>query len=98
MRDRRRRREFAVLGDHHLHAIGRQNFERAVARPARTVRACHAEEQRAVDALRAPVFADRLRDREDVPFVEAARERGAAVSRRAEGDALRRDADVGPRS
>ena len=49
-----------------------------------------AEKQRAVDAVLLPVAADRLRDRQDVPFVEAACERGAAVPGGAEADALRR--------
>ena len=49
-----------------------------------------AHEQRAVVAVRVPVAADRLGDREDVGLVEGATERRAAMAGRPEGDALGR--------
>ena len=54
-----------------------------------------AEKQRAVDALALSVGADRLTDREHMPFVEAVRERGAAMPRSAERDALRGHGGIG---
>ena len=44
------------------------------------------DEQRTVDAVRAPPLADRLGDREDVVLVERVRQRAAAVPRGAERD------------
>jgi hypothetical protein len=79
MRDHRRRRVFIALGDHRFDAVGGQHFERGgTGRRGQRVRV-QPEEQRAVDALLAPVQADRLRDGEHVVFVEAAVERGAAM-------------------
>src|SRR5258705_415832 len=49
--------------------------------------AAHVE--RPADAMSAPVVANRLRDRQDVRFVERPRERRAPVSARAEADLLR---------
>ncbi len=63
--------------------------------PAPTGVRVDAEEQRAVDALLRAVAADGLRDGEDVPLVEAVQERGAAVTRGAERDLLRRDGRIG---
>ena len=54
-----------------------------------------AEEQRPVDALGLAVVADRLRDREHVPFVEETVERRAAMARGAERHALCRHRGVG---
>ena len=48
-----------------------------------------ADEQRPIDALLAPIVADRLGDRQHVRLVEAAVERRAAMAGRAERDALR---------
>ena len=48
------------------------------------------QEQRAVDAFRLAVFADRLGDREDMLFVETAVERTTAVAGSAERHTLRR--------
>ena len=47
-----------------------------------------AHEERPVDALPFAVFADRLRDRENVRLGERATERRAAMSARAEADEL----------
>jgi DNA-binding HxlR family transcriptional regulator len=43
-----------------------------------------AQQQRAVDGLAGAVFADRLRDRENMGFIERAGERRAAVAARPE--------------
>src|SRR5687767_10117554 len=48
-----------------------------------------AEKQRALDASALSVSADRLTDREYVPFVETVLECGAAMPRSAKRDALR---------
>jgi hypothetical protein len=87
-RDRGRGREAIVALDHRLYAVRRQHLERgALGGSGERVRVL-AQIERAVDALLAPVVADRLGDREDVRFSERARERRAAVAARAEADAL----------
>ena len=95
VRDRRRRRVFVVRRQHHVDAVGRQHLERAGARRLRQRVRVDAEEQRPVDAVALAVVADRLRDRQHVPFVERDVERRAAVSRGAERDALRRHRGIG---
>ena len=53
-----------------------------------------AEKQRAVDAVRAPIIADRLGDRQNVRFVERARRTKSPMSRGAEGDTFGGDGEV----
>ncbi len=91
----RRRREAVVALDPRLDAVGRQHLERRALRGAGQRVRVLAHEQRAVDALRAPVVADRLRDREDVRLGEGAGQRRAAVAAGAEGDPLRGIGEVG---
>ena len=55
----------------------------------------HAEKKRPVNFLRRAVVANRLSDCEDVPLVECAVERGAAMAGCAEDDALARVVRVG---
>jgi hypothetical protein len=53
------------------------------------------DEQRTVDVFRRAVFADGLRGGEDVPLVETALERTAAMPRGSERHALRRHRRIG---
>ncbi len=96
VRDRGRRREFAVGRNHDGHAVRGKHFERGFERRLRQRVRVGADEQRAIDVLRGAVFADRLSRRENVPFVETARERTAAVAGCAERDALIGHRRVGP--
>ena len=95
VRHGRRRREFVVHRQHHFHAVGGQHFECAGRRRARERVGIDAEKERPVDALLQPIAADRLRDREHVPFIEGDLERRAAVAGRAEGNALRCERGIG---
>src|SRR3546814_4108476 len=70
--------------DPHLHAVGGQHFQRAVAGRLRQRVRVDAQEQRAVDALLLAVLADGLGDGQDVLLVEAAVERTAAMAGSAE--------------
>ncbi len=88
---------FAAAGvDARLDAVGREHFQRRdECRFGQRV-GVHAHEQRAVDAFLAAVIADRLGGGEDMPLVEAALERGAAVPGGAERHLLRRVGRVRP--
>ena len=67
----RGRRVFVPFGEHHLNAVCRQHFKCGGAgRNGKRV-GVDAEEQRAGDVLPRAVKANRLGDREDVPFVES---------------------------
>ena len=80
MRERRRGRVAAVLVDHHLHAVGRQYFERAgKCRLGERVRV-GGQKQRAVRAVLAAVLADSLGDRQDVVLVEGGVEGRSAMA------------------
>ena len=94
MRDRRRRRVFVALGEHDVDAVRGEHLERARRGRLRQRVRVDAEKERPVDAALFAVAADRLGDRQDVMLVERALERRAAMPRRAEGDALRRDRRV----
>ncbi|MND84221.1 hypothetical protein D3C80_761080 [compost metagenome] len=75
-------------GNHHGHAVGRQHFKGAgTGRRGQRV-GVDTDKQRAIDALSFAVQADRLADRQNVPFIETQVERAATVPRRAEGNAL----------
>ncbi|CAM5332766.1 hypothetical protein SSTU70S_01077 [Stutzerimonas stutzeri] len=76
--------------DARLDAVGRQHFQRRDERRLGQRVGVHTHEQRAVDAFLTTVIADRLGSGEDVPLVEAAIERGAAVPGGAERHLLRR--------
>ena len=84
MRDDRRRRITIALVDHHLDAVGREHLERARKRRLRQRMGVDADEQRAVDAARLAMIAQRLADRQDMRLVESVVERGAAMPRGAE--------------
>jgi hypothetical protein len=96
VRDHRRGGEAVVGVDPHLDPVRVEHLEdRPEGGLGEGVRVA-AEEQRAVDALRAAVAADRLADGQHVRLVEGPREGLAAVAGRAERDALLRDRRVGP--
>src|SRR5262249_56727779 len=67
---------------------GAQDLERAPLRGARQGVGILPHEERPVDALAAAVVADGLRGRQDVGLVEAATERAAPMTARAEADEL----------
>jgi len=96
VRYRRCRRELAARGDPGFHLVRGQHLQRTFECRLRQRVRIDADIQGAVDALVLAVFADRLANREHVPFVEAALERAAAVSGRAEHDALCGHAGIGP--
>ena len=76
-------------------AVRGEHLEGGALRRSRERVGVLAHVERAVDALAAPVFADRLGDREDVRFVERAAQRRAAVSAGAEAHDLLGILDVG---
>ena len=90
MADDRRGRVAAMCVDHRLHAVGRQHFQRAGECGFGQRMRVHAQEQRPVNALSLAIQANRLRDRQDVGFVESAGESRTAMSGRSECDALSR--------
>lgn len=87
-RHRRRGCVLILIGDHDVHALRSEHFQRARLRRDGQGVSIHAEEQRTVDSLRAAIQADRLCDREDVRLVERVAERRTAMARRAERDPL----------
>ena len=93
--DDRRGGELAVWRDQCGHAVTGQHFEAACEGRLRQRVGVDAQVQRAVDALPGAVVADRLDDGQHMPFVEAARQRTAAMSGSAEGDPLRGDPRIG---
>src|SRR5438105_9074162 len=88
-RNRRSWRYAVAALNNRLDAVRCEDLERsALGRAGNRMRiAAHVE--RPADAMRAPVVANRLRDRQDVRLVERPRERRAPVSARAEADLLR---------
>ena len=85
----------ATLVDHHLDAVGGQHLESGDEGRLRQCVRVHPHEERTVNPLCLAIQANGLRDGQDVRLVETAFERRAAVSRRPERDALRRDGGVG---
>jgi hypothetical protein len=71
VRDGRRRREASVPIDHRLHLVGGQNLERGPESRLGHRVGVPADEERALDPLRAAVEADRLADGQDMRLVEA---------------------------
>ena len=91
----RGRRVFVPFGQHHLDAVRREHFERGgTGRNRQRVR-IDAEKQRTRDVLLGAILANRLGNREDVPFVESPLERRAAMPRGAERHALRWHSGIG---
>ena len=86
--NRRCRGVLVALGQHHVHAIGRQHFQGAGAGRRRQRVSVQADKQRAVDALGFTVKANGLADGKHVPFIEAQVERAAAVPGGTKGDTL----------
>jgi hypothetical protein len=84
----RGRREPVVTGDAHLHAVRGEHFERHSLGGSRQRVRVLSHEERPIDRLLAAPFGDCLCDRLNVPLVEARLERGAAMTTRAECDAL----------
>ena len=82
--------------EHHGYGVGGQHFQRTGERRLGQRMRVDAEEKRPADPVLAPVLANGLRDREDVPLVEGHVERGAAMSRGSERYALRSDSRVRP--
>ncbi|MCY1420473.1 hypothetical protein D9M71_360950 [compost metagenome] len=95
MGDRRGRRVLIVLGQHDVHAIGRQYLQRTGAGRGGQGMGIDADEHRAVDAFGLAVQADGLADGQDVMFVEAQVERAAPVAGGTEGHALGGDRGIG---
>ena len=89
VRDHGRRRVAAAIVDHDVDAVGGKHFDRAHQRRFGQRVGVDADEQRAGQPGFAAVVADRLRGRQDVVFVEGVFQRRAAMTRGAEGDALR---------
>src|SRR5271166_5594118 len=77
--------------DHHIDAVPRQHFERTFESRFRERMRIETDVKRTVDALLFAVKTDRLRYREDMPFVERVVERTAAMPGGSERDALRGD-------
>jgi hypothetical protein len=78
------------------HAVCGEHFERGALRGARERVRVLPDEQRSVDPLRAAVFADRLRDREDMRFVERRAQRGSTMTAGAEAHPLCGVVGIGP--
>ena len=77
----RRRRHIATLGiDHGNHVVASQHLKRGQLGRARKSVGVLTNINRATDALALPIFDNRLGDRRDVIFVEAAVECGASVT------------------
>ena len=89
-----RRRVAVALVDHHIDVVGGKYLERACQGGFGQRVRVDADEQRAGDAASAPVMTDRLADRQDMRLIEGVVEGGAAMTRRAERHALRRDRRV----
>ncbi|MCY1365733.1 hypothetical protein D9M69_525950 [compost metagenome] len=82
------RRVLVTFGDHHGHAVGCKYLEGTGAGRRGQRVGVDTDKQRAIDALSFAVQADRLADRQNVPFIETQVERAATVPRCAEGNAL----------
>src|SRR5207302_11457238 len=88
-------RPFAFARPQYVHLVRGQYLERIVLRRAGERVRIDPDEERPGRALCLPVFADGLRDGEDVRLVEAAPEGRAAVPRGSETHPLLRVARVG---
>ncbi len=82
----------AIITDHVVRA---QDLERRGECGFRQSMGVDSQEQRTVNALLLSIIANRLRDREDVPFVESLVQRGASMTGGSEGNPLRHDSRVG---
>ena len=92
----RSRRVRSPFRKHHLDVVGRKHFQRAgKCRLGQRV-SVHSQEERPVNLLQLAVVANRLSDCEDVPLIERPVEGRAAMTGRAEDDALARVARIGP--
>ena len=88
MRDHWHRGHAVIRLNDGLDVVSRQHFKSAaLRRPRKRVRIL-AHVKRAMDILHLAIIANRLRDREDVCFVESSTQRSAAMSARAEADEL----------
>ena len=96
VRYHRRRRISTIPIDHYIDVIAGEHFDRAGERGFGKRVSIDAEKERPIDTLAPAIYADCLRYRDDVVLVERAVEGAAAMSRGAEGHALRRDRGVGP--
>ena len=92
----RGRRVFAAFGDHRFDTVGREHLQRAGKSGFRQRMRIDAHEQRPIDTRRRPVQANRLCDRQDMPFIERTREGRPAMARGAKSDTLRGDRRIGP--
>ncbi|MNU89917.1 hypothetical protein D3C71_797690 [compost metagenome] len=92
--NRRGRRVLVAFGNHHRHAVGRQHFQGTGASRSGQRMGIDADEQRAIDALGLAIQADRLADRQNVPFVETQVEGAASVPGRAESHTLGGDGGI----
>jgi hypothetical protein len=88
LRHDRRRREPIVRIEHDVDAVGRQHLQGTHAGGLGERMRVPAHEQRAVDLRRAPIAADRLRDGENVRFIESDTEGEATMARGAECHAV----------
>ncbi len=85
-----RRRVPAARVDHHVNIVGGEYLQRACQRGRGKRVRVDADEQRSGNGAAPPVIADRLADRQDMRLVEGVVEGRSAMTRRAEGNALRR--------
>ena len=90
----RSRRVLVAFGDHHGHTVRRQHFQSAGTRGSRQRVSVDADKQRPGDPLGLAIQADRLTDRQHVPFVETQVERTAPMPRRAKRHTLRGNGSV----
>src|SRR5580704_15780839 len=87
-RDNRCRSYPVALLNNRLHVVCRKHLEGGALRGLGDGMGVFPHIERAVGSLFAPVFADRLGNREDVRFVKCASQGRAAVSAGAEADEL----------
>ncbi len=85
----------AVGSNADVNFVGRQHLHRAREGGLGKRMRIDAKEERPVDSLLFAIRANSLRDRQDVPLVESAMERGAAVAGRSKCDALLRNFRIG---
>ena len=90
-----RRRVFVSFRDHHVDPIGGQYFERSRAGRHRQRMGIDSQIKWSGYLLLFTVQANRLGNREDMPFIERAVERRTAMPGGAEGNPLRRDCKIG---
>ena len=95
MRNHRGRGIFVSFGEHDFDAVCRQHLQRSGAGRNRKRVRVNAEKQWAGNALLCAIQANRLGDREDVPFVERQLERRTSMAGRAKRHPLFRHRGVG---